>query len=71
MTDLEKFIQLYKDFGITIVPINNDEPIKGSKWQTKITLMEDENPKLVGYFGFHSDIYFDKDGKFIEQGFWE
>jgi hypothetical protein len=27
--------------------------------------------KLTGYCGFYSVIIFDKDGKFIEQGFYE
>jgi len=58
-TDLEKFVELYKGFGIECIV----EPVeKGSN----ITLVHEggwDNPKAV--------VSFDKDGKFIEQSFLE
>ena len=73
MTDLEKFIKLYKSFGIEIINPRITIGNEGGKYE--IDLPTDvvnlgEN-KFIGYAAFYTSIEFDKDGKFIRQGFWE
>jgi len=65
-TDLEKFIDLYKIFGIKLTP-----KYYGKKGSIFINIQEGENEKLIGYYGFYTNVIFDKNGKFIEQGFYE
>jgi len=70
MTDLEKFIDTYKQFGIEIKTYEN---IRGN---IEITLNGDEendtrSDKFESYIGFVSDLEFTKEGKFLKQGFWE
>ena len=64
MTDLEKFIDTYKQFGVDVEPYQNE------KGNIQITLCASEN-KFDGYCGMFSDLEFTKEGKFIRQGFWE
>lgn len=66
MTDLENFIALYKTFGIEL----KVEKAEDSSNQF-IELRDGDHEKLEGYSGFFSDVEFDKDGKFLKQGFWE
>jgi len=68
MTDLEKFIQLYESLGIELIP-KNGSPFNPDNFY--LYLNNGDNDKFDGYSGFYSDIKFDKDGKFIKQGFWE
>lgn len=81
MTDLEKFISLYKSFGIECV-VNQESFVDEGKFYCDgyiINLSADcydeegitINSKLVGYHGFYSNIRFDNNGNFIDQGFWE
>ena len=70
MTDLEKFIDTYKQFGIKIKTYENEKgniEITLSGWGEKST----ESDKFDGYSGFISDLEFTKEGKFLRQGFWE
>ncbi len=72
-TDLERFKKLYAEFGIKCkeylsddfyiinLGFNEGEDIK------KSTISE----KFWGWPGFYSRVTFDKNGKFISQGFWE
>jgi len=65
MTDLEKFIDLYKSVGIDLIPDREDEGLF-------LNLMEGKHKELVGgYMGFFTAIHFDFSGKFITQGAWE
>ena len=76
MTDLERFIELYRSIGIECYIYEDEE-----KWRTKEIKLGaamypsgDEfqsHPLIEGYGGFYTSIVFDKDGKFISQGFWE
>ena len=68
MTDLEKFIELYKSIGITVEQEVRDDNIvlSISSWA-----LGKEQERLEGYSGFYTDIIFSKEGKFIKQGFWE
>lgn len=87
MTDLERFIELYRSLGIecivnriTIDPQFNGRSIKPEiKERQAIHLGGDDyrdikstsSEKFDGYGGFFSNIEFDMDGNFISQGFWE
>jgi len=76
-TDLQAFIALYKRFGIEC---------KVSSFSDRHTIIigklyeweQDDNPdwtfveeKIDGYSGFYTEIAFDLDGKFLDQGIWE
>jgi len=66
MTDLEKFIELYKSVGIDLPIRYEDDGMPFLKIKE-----HDKNKKIIGYPWFYTDICFDKDGTFIEQGIWE
>lgn len=68
ITDLDKFLRLYKSIGI-----NLDLDVKSDKEKPQIVLKleQGEHDKFGGYYGFCSEIVFDKNGKFIQQNFWE
>lgn len=64
MTDKEKLIKLFDEFGIGYdVGEYNDG--------TQRVLLEKGNKKVIGYSGFFTEFYFDGEGKFIEVGIWE
>jgi hypothetical protein len=65
MTDLERFIDLYKQFGIDLTYYTNKEG------NIEIKLSTYDSDKFDGYCDFHSIVEFTSDGKFIKQGFWE
>lgn len=67
MTDLEKFVQLYKEFGIDVYL--EDSGDDGGKQGSKITLVGEHCDKIIGW-GW-TEILFDLDGKFIKQGFYD
>lgn len=73
MTDLEKFIDTYDQFGIKIkTSVNLKGNIEivldaGRVVDCDITASD----KFDGYSYFYSDLEFTKDGKFLRQGFWE
>ena len=82
MTDLQSFIELYSKFGITCVV--NQCPNTGNSFIVfcpeyySLDLNEwngncspTKTDKIEGFNGFYSQIDFDKDGKFVGQGFWE
>lgn len=64
-TDLEKFIELYKGFGIELEAKENED---GDFY---LLLEQGDHHKLVGYNFFYSGVYFDKNGKFLQQSFLE
>ena len=76
MTDLKKFIKLYKSFGIDCLV---NEELYQNKMMKVIYFNDlfDTNSKITrsdkfgGYAGFYSTIIFDMKGKFIGQDFWE
>jgi len=69
MTDLVKFIDTYKQFGIEVKTYEEDDKIKIdlNGWDDNSTTSD----KFDGYSGFCSDLEFTKEGKFLRQGFWE
>lgn len=64
VTDLQRFIELYRSVGIELVPETTDD---GTPWLT----LKEGDPKVGGYLGFYTSIEFDKDGKFVQQSVWE
>ncbi len=73
MSDLEKFVEMYRSFGIECVVKKKDGfsfiylCVSDYPFEEKSTISN----KLIGYSDFFSKIKFDKDGKFINQGFYE
>lgn len=63
-SDLEKFIELYKGLGIELDTTTTETGFC-------ITIEADRHKGITGYYGFCTDIEFDKDGKFIRQVFYE
>lgn len=77
MTDLDRFIKLYKSFGIKcIVNTKIDSEDKTQHIYLNHAYFFDKrkcttSEKLDGYPDFYSEVIFDEKGKFISQGFWE
>lgn len=81
MTDLQSFIELYTRLGVSCVvnqcsETGNQFIVFAPKdyYSDLVVWSENYNPtesdKFEGQHGFFSRIDFDKDGKFIKQGFW-
>lgn len=73
MTDLEKFIDTYKQFGIEIKTFIEGDEINillGDAWEPDRNDIT-ESDKFYGHPGFYSTVEFSLDGEFIRQGFWE
>jgi len=65
MTDLEKFIELYKSVGIDLAPITDDDGLC-------LKIEQGNHGDLVdGYSSFFTLINFDLSGEFVSQGIWE
>lgn len=65
-TDISAFIKLYERLGIKLseenfLHYNNELHI----------ILKAEDEGFDGYYFFFTRIIFDKNGKFISQGFWE
>lgn len=76
MTDLERFIELYKSFGIDckVNQINEEQVIFLGDYDSYDTYPEYEKTRHVslgGYGNFYSEVIFDKDGKYSRQNFYE
>jgi hypothetical protein len=69
MTDLEKFIDTYKQFGIDVKTFESEGKIivNLNGWEDYST----ESDKFGGYGSFFSEVQFTKEGKFLGQDFWE
>jgi hypothetical protein len=73
MTDLEKFIALYKELGVDLSGKKEQDGriviiIKVGEFLTDGDSVLD---KVCGYLDVYSDIVFDRNGKFISQGLWK
>ena len=71
MTDLDKFVELYRSLGI-------DVKVNATETGKDITLSESggyddmtTSDLFCGYSGFYTVIRFDNNGKFTKQGFYE
>lgn len=72
---MEKFIELYKEFGIDckVYTENNEQIIclaEFGLWSSPEPNVT-TSPLFEGYHDFCTRIHFDMEGKFIKQGFWE
>jgi hypothetical protein len=71
MTQLQKFIELYKEFGIEL----KVEELAVGGMHTDgyyiILAKSASADKFSGFPGFFSEIHFDLDGNFVRQEFWE
>lgn len=69
MTDLEKFMALYKGFGIDCIVTKTEQNqlIVLSGYNDAST----KSDKFGGYNGFYSVVEFDLNGKFLSQDFYE
>lgn len=67
MTDLEKFLKLYRSVGV--------EPeireLENGKQLYLDPCDYERDGKIQGYSSFYCTINFDKNGKFENQGIWE
>ena len=75
MTDKEKLINLFNEFGIKYdekiidgQEAHDYETYKNATEKAK-TQIEIENG--IGYYDFNCDFYFDENGKFLGHGVWE
>lgn len=74
-TDLERFVELYASFGIHCKVRNGEsgseiilsEGVDFPECPDDLTKSE----KFGGYMDFFTSVEFDKNGKFVSQGFWE
>ena len=74
-TDLEKFIELYKSFGINCVVEETSEydiiTLTADEYDEILSDVNTYSDKFSGNSNIVSQIYFDKNGKFTEQSFWK
>ena len=79
-TDLERFVELYKTFGIECKIIEPEGIDSSLNQKVKIIRLSESSylvddattsKKFDGYSGFYSEIIFTENGEFIKQGFWE
>lgn len=68
-TDLEKFIDAYKQCGVDIKYHDRGEKI--IIVLSGVSPISTQSNKFYGYEGFYSELEFDKNGKFIKQSFLE
>jgi hypothetical protein len=64
MTDMQRFIELYKSFGIEL-------PAEKVPLGYEITFESGSHDKFGGYSGFGTVVEFDDAGTFRKQTFWE
>ena len=67
MSDLEKFLALYRSWGIELTVQRN---VKDQR-RTVSFGADDLTPKLDGFPGFFTELVLDLEGMFIKQGLWE
>ena len=73
MSDIEKFVELYNSLEIPL-NINQEEDgryfiifrVADREFSNEATYSN----KFTGYLNCYTDMVFDKEGKFIAQGFW-
>lgn len=71
MTDLEKFIDTYKQFGVDVKTYENNDGNTEISLNCPYGYTSTESEKFGGYPSFYSTLEFTKEGKFIRQDFWE
>jgi len=68
MSDIEKFVALYKSVGIELTPIHQND---GEKNILVLRLEARVTPKVTGYSLFYTELVFDNAGQFIQQCVYE
>lgn len=69
MSDMDRFIELYKSVGIELEPTQNIfNNFCGATYA--LQLEEGRTQKISGYTCFLTVLYFDAYGRFIEQAVW-
>lgn len=79
VTDLEKFVDLYASIGVPLTPEPVEHPytddvFRGARQMLVLNTSNydgDKTPKVDGYSGFYTRIFFDQEGAFVAQGIWE
>jgi hypothetical protein len=73
VTDLEKFIELYRSVGIELEPVVSIDEHKKSKGYQYVEILLPVFDYVIpeGTSVYEHNIYFDESGKFIQQGIWE
>jgi len=71
MTDLERFVDLYRSFEIECRVNKKDFGFEIALNSSNFRDEETSSIKFDGYPSFFSTVQFDHDGKFVTQGFWE
>lgn len=79
MTHLERFIELYKEVGIELDAVSVDEHEDndgrtvpaGYVLRIENDMYHPKTDKIGGYCWFFTEIYFDVNGNFVRQSFWE
>lgn len=71
MSDLDKFLALYKGFGIDLGVIQEDgeQRVILAAWPAPPGA--NLHPLFGGYQGFYTRVRFDAEGKFLGQDFYE
>jgi hypothetical protein len=74
MTDLEKFVDLYAQFGIKCIVSKLDDGKQFITFQIPDPVRNDPvitySHKFAGYENVYTDVIFDRDGRFLSQGYW-
>ena len=71
-TDLQKFIDLYKEVGIELEKLHfEDSRLFEGRGRFVLQLKAFESGKVCGYTNFFTEICFDENENFIGQGIWE
>ncbi len=67
MTDLEKFIELYRGIGVNLEAKN----APGEAGVVVVKIQSKSSRNVLGYNGFFTELMFDLSGKFISHANWE
>ncbi len=70
-SDLEKFVMLYKSWGIDLL-VGIEETEEGTfQGIYSVVIEAHTHARLEGYGGFFTKLTFDEHGRFEKQGIWE
>lgn len=71
-TDLERYVELYRSFGIELtVRWTDDRTQQYVAFGHHCRHECNEHVSFDGYSGFYTAVYFDRDGKYVSQEFME
>lgn len=70
MTDLERYVQMLKDFNIKYEVVEVVNPKAWTKFPSAKSLVTSFN-NGIGYSDFISEFLFDEEGKYLASGYYE